>query len=86
MLSLLVARALISAVKAARRPLHELRVATDLWAGVARGEERRPISLDLFMTEEQFDRLVNHPDIMQGYEEAALLKRTGAWPKTTNPQ
>ena len=98
MFSLIIARALISAVKTAARPFHELRIATDLWAGAARGEEKIAVKLqfvsadgartleevDLFLTEESALRIFRTPTVVQGGEEATALKKTGTWPGTTS--
>jgi hypothetical protein len=58
-------------------PLATVRTMTDILAGQKRGEKKVLVNLPLFLTKEQFDKVIQHPDIKRGYAEAALLEKSG---------
>ena len=80
MFFVLAARALMGAVMALERPLEMLRTSLAMWAGDVRGEQRRLVTLELYLTEEEFERLEQDPDIVSAWRQAKLLRATGGLP------
>lgn len=85
MFFVLAARALMGTVMAMERPLEMLRTSLALWAGSVRGEQKRLLTLDLFLTQEEFERLVQNPDVVEAWRQAKLLRASGVLPPQDQP-
>jgi hypothetical protein len=76
----LAAGALMGLVKGLARPVRMFRASLDLLAGEKRQEVKRPVKLELFLSLEQFDRLVGQPEVELALIQCAALKRAGQIP------
>ena len=83
MVSLLALRALVGLLKGAERPLFWVRDITGYLAGVKRGERKHAMHLDLWITSEDFRRIIEDNHLKQAYEEAEALKAVHQVPMCT---
>lgn len=76
----LAAGALVGVVTKLAAPVRKLRAATDMMAGLKRGEMKQPMRLELLLSLEQFDRLMGDREVELAFIEMSALRRTGAVP------
>jgi hypothetical protein len=65
---------LLAGAKAVERSLRWIRQVKETVAGTKRGDLKGVVQLELCVTAEQFDRIVENPDVFQAIYEARLRK------------
>ena len=80
MFNVLAAAGAVGAFQWLTNTVHHLRVATDVWAAERRGETRVVVPFALLVTRKEFEKVIQHPDIIRSWERIELLKNMGALP------
>ncbi len=77
MFGLMLAGAGVALLKGVEKPLSLLRTALDMKADI--DKPKKLVSVDLYMTEEEFEEhIIRNPVLVRAYLEASALKRAGA--------
>ncbi len=80
MFSIIVGSALASVAISLERPLERIEAALAVWAGHARGEPRKVVSLDIEVSGPEFRAIASNVDIRRAMVRAEILKDAGEVP------
>lgn len=67
------ARAVMGVLLLAQRPVAWLDSVLAVKAGEVEGKQRKKVGFEVFVTEEEFEAVIAHPEVRQAWERAAVV-------------
>lgn len=74
MLAGLAMKSVVGVVHGGETLLKQLASATALWAGAAGAKPKTLVSIDLLVTDDEFERIIKDPTLQQCWAQAQALK------------